>query len=74
MTLDSTAAAALLKCSVAHLHRLARAGLLPTAKVGRGWVFIQDDLLSWLRDRQQAPVPKAAAPRGRPRKRQPSHF
>lgn len=51
MTLDSASAATLLNCSVAHLHRLARAGTLPGCKVGRGWVFIEQDLLDWLRKR-----------------------
>lgn len=68
MTLDSSNAAALLNCSTAHLHRLARAGRVPAAKVGKGWVFIEHDLLDWLR--QQAQPKPAPRPVGRPRKRQ----
>lgn len=68
MTLDSPQAATLLNCSVAHLLRLARSGALPACKVGRGWVFIEQDLLDWLR--QQAKPKPALRPPGRPRKRQ----
>lgn len=66
-TLDSELAAQLLNCSTAHLHRLARAGTIPGAKVGRGWVFIEQDLLDWLRLRMK-PKP-APRPAGRPRQR-----
>jgi len=68
VTLSSLHAATLLNCSVAHLLRLARAGLVPAAKVGKGWVFIEQDLLDWLR--QQAKPKPAPRPPGRPRLRQ----
>lgn len=69
--LDADGCAALLHCSVAHLHRLARNGEIPAAKVGRGWLFVEDDIIEWLRLRT---APKPIAPpkqRGRPRKRIP---
>ncbi len=66
-TIDSATCAELLNCSVAHLHRLARSGAIPGAKVGKGWVFVHDDILDWLRARAR---PKTATrPVGRPRKR-----
>lgn len=67
VTLDSPSAAKLLNCSTAHLHRLARSGVIPGAKVGRGWVFIEQDLLDWLR--QQTKPKPAPRPVGRPRLR-----
>ena len=33
------------------LMRKARAGIVPGAKMGRRWVFIQDDLLAYFRER-----------------------
>lgn len=68
-TLDRLQAAKLLNCSTAHLLRLTRSGSIPGAKVGRGWVFIEQDLLDWLR--QQMKPKTAPRPVGRPRKRQP---
>ncbi len=49
MILDAPTCAALLRCSVSHLHRLAREGIVPGTKVGRGWVFIESDIVEWLR-------------------------
>jgi len=70
-TLDADACAALLHCSKAHLHRLARGGELPATKVGKGWVFIHEDILAWLRTRSTPrPCPAPGRP-GRPRKRSP---
>lgn len=67
MILDAPACAALLRCSVSHLNKLARQGILPASKVGRGWVFVEEDVLDWLRARSaQAITPKKL---GRPRKR-----
>ena len=67
-TLSSYQAAVLLNCSTAHLHRLARSGAIPGVKVGRSWVFIEQDVLDWLRQ-QMKPKP-APRPVGRPRLRQ----
>lgn len=68
-TLDAESCAALLKCSKAHLHRLVREGAFPGTKVGRGWVFLEEDVMTWLKARLR---PKPVAPPGkpgRPRKR-----
>ena len=67
MILDAPACAALLRCSVTHLHRLAREGRVPAAKVGRGWVFVEADIIDWVRERVK-PMP-VKRPVGRPRKR-----
>lgn len=69
MTLDAPTCAALLRCSQSHLHRLAREGIVPATKVGRGWVFIENDIIEWVRERS---APKRIAPPktiGRPRMR-----
>ena len=69
MTLDAPTCAALLCCSQSHLHRLAREGIVPATKVGRGWVFVESDMVDWLRERSE---PKRIEPPkniGRPRKR-----
>lgn len=50
-TLGLEEAAALLRMSPDTLMRRARAGLIPGDKPGRRWVFIQDDLLAWIRER-----------------------
>lgn len=69
MILDAPTCAAMLHCSQTHLQRLARQGIVPATKVGRGWVFVHDDIVEWLRVKSK-PV-KIEAPRkaGRPRKR-----
>ena len=69
MTLDAPTCAALLCCSQSHLHRLAREGIVPATKVGRGWVFIENDIIEWVREKsapKRTPTPKTI---GRPRKR-----
>ncbi len=47
-TLDVTEATRYLRVHPGTIYRLAAAGELPGAKMGRAWVFIQDDLLAWL--------------------------
>jgi hypothetical protein len=42
-------AAAFLKVHPEELRQRAKAGLIPGAKVGRAWVFLQDDLAAYLR-------------------------
>lgn len=68
MILDAPACAALLRCSTAHLQRLARSGGVPACKIGTGWVFIEEDIVTWLRERSKI---KPVAKRGRPRVRLP---
>ena len=68
-TLTADDCATLLNCSKSQVHRLVRRGEIPGVKVGRGWVFIEADIVEWLREKSKhKPV---APPRqaGRPRKR-----
>ena len=44
-------AALFLRCHPEELRRRARAGVIPGAKVGRAWVFLEDDLVAYLRSR-----------------------
>lgn len=53
MTLDLIQAAALLHMSPDALLRKARAGIVPADKPARRWVFIEEDLLAWMRKRAQ---------------------
>ena len=68
-TLTSDSCAKLLNCSKVHLLNLVRQGKIPAAKVGKAYVFIEADIIEWLRVKSTPrPVPE---PRkvGRPRKR-----
>ena len=68
-TLNATACAALLNCSKSKLFALARSGEIPACKIGRGYVFVEADIIEWLRVKSQPkPVP-VVRPIGRPRKR-----
>jgi len=49
-TLDLIEAAALLKICKASMQQKANVGDVPGAKIGRSWVFIKKDLLSWLKN------------------------
>jgi excisionase family DNA binding protein len=49
VTLGLQEAAAFLRCHPEELRRRAKAGLIPGAKVGRAWVFLEDDLAAYLR-------------------------
>ena len=42
-------AAAFLRCHPEELRRRAKAGQIPGAKVGRAWVFLEQDLAEYLR-------------------------
>jgi excisionase family DNA binding protein len=50
-TLDLRQAAALLKMHPQTVRRRAIAGEIPAAKPGRSWVFVEADLVAWLRAR-----------------------
>jgi excisionase family DNA binding protein len=52
-TLDLNEAAALLKIHPATLQQKARAGQIPGAKIGRAWVFVEVDLLEYVRSQYQ---------------------
>lgn len=48
-TLDLEGAAKYLHCHEDTVRELAASGRLPGAKVGRAWVFVDVDLIEWLR-------------------------
>ena len=48
-TLDMTEAAELLKISASLMQELASTGVVIGARVGKGWVFIRQDLMDYLR-------------------------
>jgi excisionase family DNA binding protein len=48
-TFDTEECAEFLKVDRTTILRLAANGFLPGAKIGRGWVFIEDDIVEYLR-------------------------
>ena len=69
-TLDLHQAAALLRAHPETVRAGAAAGSIPGAKVGRAWVFIEADLLDYLRQHYKTKAPtcdstNAATPGGR---------
>src|SRR6266513_406226 len=50
-TLDRVEAASFLKMNKEELRKKAKTGRIPGAKAGKRWVFIDDDLVSYLRSR-----------------------
>ncbi|WP_160310665.1 helix-turn-helix domain-containing protein [Chromobacterium subtsugae] len=61
MTLDDAATA--LNIGTETARQLADAGVLPGCKIGIGWVFLRDDVLTYLRDevRRQTNARRAMA-------------
>ena len=55
-TLDLTQAAALLKVHPKTLEKLARVGSVPSCKVGRAWVFVEELLMDWLMTQSRSRV------------------
>ena len=53
-TLDIDQAGAWLKCDPETVRAMAASGELPAAKVGRAWVFVDVDLIEWLRSQYRA--------------------
>jgi excisionase family DNA binding protein len=53
-TLDLDEAADWLKCDPETVRTMAASGELPAAKVGRAWVFVDVDLVDWLRSKYNA--------------------
>ena len=68
-TMDLTECAAFLKIERTHALKLAGEGVLPGAKIGRAWVFLEEDLVAYLKaevkqqqeKRRQALVPDPLA-------------
>ena len=54
-TLDLKEAAQFLRVHPEELRRRAKAGLIPGAKVGRAWVFLEEDLATYLRSLYSQP-------------------
>ena len=48
-------AAAFLRCHPEELRRRAKAGIVPGGKVGRAWVFLEEDLAAYLRSLYSQP-------------------
>lgn len=49
-TFDLGEAADFLKVSSCTAQEMAASGELPGAKIGRAWVFLEEDLVDWLRE------------------------
>ena len=54
-TLDIEQAAKLLKISTGALSHKARAGVIKAAKPGKRWVFIEEDLIDYIRSLYRTP-------------------
>ena len=54
-TFGLTQAASFLRSHPEELQRRAKAGVVPGAKVGRAWVFLEDDLADYLRSLYSQP-------------------
>jgi hypothetical protein len=54
-TLDLKQAAQFLRLHPEELRQRAKRGLIPGAKVGRSWVFIEDDLVQYVRSLYAVP-------------------
>lgn len=54
-TLGLAEAAGFLRMHPEEVRRRAKLGLLPGAKAGRAWVFLEDDLAAYLRSRYSRP-------------------
>ena len=53
-TLNLEETARFLKVHSETVSRLAKTGQLPGAKIGRAWVFLEEDLVEYLREQIQA--------------------
>ncbi len=53
-TLNLEETARFLKVHTETVSRLAKTGQLPGAKIGRAWVFLEEDLIEYLREQIQA--------------------
>lgn len=52
-TLNLEETARFLKVHIETVSRLAKTGQLPGAKIGRSWVFLEEDLIKYLREQVQ---------------------
>lgn len=78
-TINSEECAEILKCTPERVEEMARVGDIPGLKIGRNWLFVRSDLLSWLaeRAREEAQMrrmkrqPNAPLPIAKPRRQVP---
>ena len=50
-TIDADGCAELLRCTPDTVEEMARSGDIPGLKIGRGWLFVRLDLLSYLAEK-----------------------
>ena len=62
-TIGSDQCAELLRCTPEQIEELARVGDLPALKIGRSWLFVRSDLLSYLAERARAEAQERRAKR-----------
>jgi len=60
-TMDLQTAAAYLGAKTETISQLARKGELPGAQIGKGWIFLREDVLDFLRKRIAAETEKRRA-------------
>lgn len=78
-TLGLDECAAMLRINPSTALELAQRGEIPGAKIGRAWVFVEEDVLTYLREqietqveqRKKAAAPFEIVPRDRGSKRKP---
>lgn len=62
-TIDSSECADLLRCTADQVEEMARAGDIPGLKIGRSWLFVRHDLLSYLADKSREEAQERRAKR-----------
>jgi len=62
-TIDSNECADLLRCTADQVEELARAGDIPGLKLGRSWLFMRSDLLSYLAEKARSEAQERRAKR-----------
>lgn len=62
-TIDADECAQLLRCKADQVEEMARTGEIPGLKIGRGWLFIRADLLSYLAEKARKEAQERRAKR-----------
>jgi excisionase family DNA binding protein len=62
-TIGSDQCAELLRCTPEQVEELARGGDLPALKIGRSWLFVRSDLLSYLAEKAREEAQERRAKR-----------
>ena len=68
-TIDAEQCAELLKCDAGTVEELARAGEIPGLKIGRSWLFVTGDLLSFLADKARNEAEQRRSRKAQPKPR-----